>query len=168
MSVLPDADRAHLAKNYVEAAALYRQVLAHEPASFDALHGLAAASASMEEYGDAAWAFREALELQPDNARLRVNLACALFSLGRVSEAVRAYRIAASSPDAAARAMAIRNLACIAPGDPALDNAAILKAREAWAAEEIVAVASHSTWPPPPVKSFGSPITAPSSPPGTG
>ena len=142
-----DADRAHLAKNYVEAVALYRRVLSQDPASFDALHGFAAASASMEEYGDAAWGFRKAVELHPHDARLRVNLARALFALGRVSEAVRAYRIAASAPDAAARAMAIRSLACIVPGDPALDNAAILKARAAWAAEESAAVRPLSVGP---------------------
>ena len=59
----------------------------------------------------------------PTLPALRVNLAESLFALGHVSEAIREYERAAAEGDPAAREMALRNIACIAPGDPALDNA---------------------------------------------
>jgi predicted O-linked N-acetylglucosamine transferase (SPINDLY family) len=131
-----DADRAHVARRYADAVVLYQLALTQHPTSFDAWNGLGAASASLLEYGDAIAAFRRALALRPHDARLQVNLGRALFALGHVSEAVGLYRLAAASPDAQARAMAIQTLACIAPGDPALDNQAVLALRQAWAADE--------------------------------
>ena len=78
-------------------------------------------------------ALRRALALRPDATRLRVNLAESLFALGHVSEAVGEYERAARDGDPAARDMALRNIACIAPGDPAMDNLAIMRARRRWA-----------------------------------
>lgn len=133
---IAEADRAHLAKNYAQAIELYRVALAENPSLFNAWYGLACASASRFEFGDAIAAYRHALELRPHDAGLRVNLAEAQFSLGHISDAVRNYRLAAASDDAEIREMAVRNLACIAPGDPALDNATVLDLRRAWAAQE--------------------------------
>jgi protein O-GlcNAc transferase len=131
-----EADRVHLAKNYAEAIELYRLALAENPSLFEGWYGLACASASSLEFGDAIVAYQRALELRPHDAGLRVNLAEALFSLGHISDAVRNYRLAASADDPEIREMAVRNLACIAPGDPALDDAIILDMRRAWAAQE--------------------------------
>jgi predicted O-linked N-acetylglucosamine transferase (SPINDLY family) len=133
---LAEADRAHLAKSYAEAIELYRLALGENPSLFDAWYGLASASASRLEFGDAIAAYRRTLELRSHDAGLRVNLAEALFSLGHVSDAVRNYRIAAAADDAEVREMAVGNLACIAPGDPALDDAMILDMRRCWAAQE--------------------------------
>lgn len=140
MSLLDDADRAHVAKDYGEAVRLYRLSLLESPGSFAGHYGLAAASASRLEFGDAIDHYRRALRLQPQAADLHVNLAEALFALGHVSEAVQQYLLAAAAPDPALRAMALRNLACIAPGDPVLDNAGILAMRGAWAAAEAASV----------------------------
>lgn len=136
MSTLDDADSAHLEKRYAEAIRLYRVALAQDPTLFEAWYGLAAASASRLEYGDAIATYRLALALRPHDVDLHVNLASALFALGYVTEAVHNYQTAAGSRDAGVRAMALKNLACIAPGDPALDDEAILEMRKAWAALE--------------------------------
>jgi protein O-GlcNAc transferase len=134
--ILAVADRAHLARRYAEAIELYRLALAENSRLFDGWYGLACASASCLEFGDAIAAYGHALELRPHDAGLRVNLAEALFSLGHISDAVRNYRIASTANDAEIREMAVRNLACIAPGDPALDDATILEMRRAWVAQE--------------------------------
>jgi protein O-GlcNAc transferase len=140
MSILDAADRAHLAKNYAEAVQLYRSALAENPTLFEAWYGLAAASASRLEYGDAIATYRLALALRPHEVGLRVNLASALFALGYVTDAVKHYQFAAAAHDADARTMSLRNLACIAPGDPALDDEAILDLRRAWAAQEAAGI----------------------------
>jgi predicted O-linked N-acetylglucosamine transferase (SPINDLY family) len=136
MSTLAEADRAHLAKSYAEAIRLYRLALDEDPTLFDAWYGLASATASSSEYGDAIALYRRALALRPDDVGLHVNLASALFALGHVTDAVGNYRLAAMARDAETRDMSLRNLACIAPGDPELDDAAVLETRRAWAARE--------------------------------
>jgi len=136
MSTLAEADRAHLAKNHAEAIRLYRRALDADPTLFDAWYGLASASASVSEFGDAIAVYRRALALRPDDVGLHVNLASALFALGHVTDAVGNYRRAATARDAETRDMSLRNLACIAPGDPAQDDAAVLETRRAWAARE--------------------------------
>jgi protein O-GlcNAc transferase len=143
VSTLDEADRAHLEKRYAEAVELYRLALARDPALFEARYGLASACASRLEYGDAIAGYRSALAQRPHNAILRVNLASALFALGYVTDAVRNYQIAAAADDAEVRAMALRNLACIAPGDPALDEQAILAIRQTWAALEAQNISAH-------------------------
>jgi len=143
MSTLDDADSAHLEKRYAEAIRLYRVALAQDPTLFEAWYGLAAASASCQEYGDAIATYRFALALRPHDVDLHVNLASALFALGYVTEAVHNYQTAAGSRDAGVHAMALKNLACIAPGDPALDDEAILEMRQAWAALEAANMLSY-------------------------
>jgi protein O-GlcNAc transferase len=137
---LAEADQLHHGKNFTAAVEHYRAALARDPSLFDAWYGLGFALGAAGEHGEAAAAFREALELRPDAARLRVNLAESLFALGHVSAAVRQYQRAAAAGDAEARDKALRNIACIAPGDPALDNAAVLGARRQWAEAEAASV----------------------------
>ena len=84
--LLADADSAHLAKRYAEAARLYRLTLEETPDSFAACYGLAAACASQHEFGDAIEHYRRALTLQPEATDLHINLAEALFALGHVSQ----------------------------------------------------------------------------------
>jgi protein O-GlcNAc transferase len=120
------------------AAEHYHQALALDPALFEAWFGLGFAEGAVGEFGEAIEALRHALALQPDASRARVNLAEALLALGHVSEAVREYDRVAAGDDIAAREMAIRNLACIAPGDPAMDNQSIMSRRRLWAETQSV------------------------------
>jgi protein O-GlcNAc transferase len=136
---LEQADRLHQDKQLTQAVEHYRQAVARDASLFDAWYGLGFAQASIGETGHAIAALRRALTLRPDASRLRINLAEALFGLGHVSEAVREYQRAAAEGDRETRAMALRNIACIAPGDPALDNQAILRARRLWAGTEAAA-----------------------------
>ena len=135
---LTEADRLHSAKHLARAVVCYREALARDASLFDAWYGLGFAQGALEEHGAAVDALRAALALQPHAARLRVNLGESLFALGHVSDAVREYERAVAEGDPQARELAFRNIACIAPGDPALDNVAILRARQQWAAAETV------------------------------
>jgi predicted O-linked N-acetylglucosamine transferase (SPINDLY family) len=133
---LAEANRLHHARLYPEAVAAYRTAIACDPTRFDAWSGLGHAAASQFEYGEAIPAMRQALALRPAETWLRINLAKALFALGHVSEATSENERAIREGDAATRAMAVCNQAIIAPGDPRLDNAAILHIRSRWAAAE--------------------------------
>jgi len=144
---LAEADRLHYEKQFGAAAEHYREALARDASLFDAWYGLGFAQCAAGEYGEAARGLREALALQPDATRLRVNLAESLFALGRVSEAVREYERAIREGDRPTREMALANLACIAPGDPAMDNQAILHARRRWA-EAVSPAPSRPDWRP--------------------
>jgi len=137
---LAEADRLHHAKQFVPAVEHYRAALARDATSFEAWYGLGFAQGGLEEHGAAIEALRRALALRPDAVRVRVNLAEALFALGHVSEAVQEYERAAAAGDPEARGMALRNIACIAPGDPSMDNRAIAQSRRRWAA-------AASVWP---------------------
>jgi predicted O-linked N-acetylglucosamine transferase (SPINDLY family) len=133
---LEEADRLHQQKRFGPAAEHYRRALARDGALFEAWYGLGCAEASDGEFGAAIPALRRALTLRPDATRLRINLAEALFGLGYVSESVREYLRATAEGDPDTRALALRNIACIAPGDLAMDNAAIMRVRRLWAETE--------------------------------
>lgn len=133
---LAEADQHHLAGRYDEAIAAYKALVAADPASFDGWNGLGHAQASRLEYGGAIPALRNALRLRPNEAKVRVNLAKALFAIGHVSEAVREYARAWREGDGETRAAALRNLAVIAPGDPELGHAAVREIRRYWAEAE--------------------------------
>jgi predicted O-linked N-acetylglucosamine transferase (SPINDLY family) len=135
-----EARRLLEAGRHAEAAAAYRAMVAADPRSFDGWAGLGHAAAAQFDYAAAIVAMRRALALDPEAAWLRVNLARALFALGHVSDAVRECEAAVHAPDAEARRNAIRNAAIMAPGDPALDPAAILHRRRRWAAQEAAGV----------------------------
>jgi protein O-GlcNAc transferase len=92
------------------------------------------------QYAEAIAAYRRALALRPRDAGVHVNLGSALGALGYITDAVRNYRIGAAASEPEIRGMSLRNLACIAPGDPTLDDAAILDIRRAWAAQEAVKI----------------------------
>ncbi|WP_237214570.1 O-linked N-acetylglucosamine transferase, SPINDLY family protein [Falsiroseomonas oryziterrae] len=102
--------------------------------------GLGEALSATLDYADAIPAFRRALALAPAEAGLRVNLARALFALGHVSEAMRETERAIREGDAEVRALALRNQAIMAPGDPDLGNAEILRIRRRWALSEAASV----------------------------
>jgi protein O-GlcNAc transferase len=133
---LREADRLHQDRQFTQSVEHYRGALIRDPSLLEAWYGLGCAQQSVGEHGEAIAALRGALSLRPDAARLRIHLAESLFALGHVSGAVREYQRAAADGDHETRAMATGNIACIAPGDPAMDNAAILQARRTWADAE--------------------------------
>jgi predicted O-linked N-acetylglucosamine transferase (SPINDLY family) len=137
-ALLAEADGLHRAGQLGPAAEHYRRALALDAELFDAWYGLGFAQGRAGEHGEAVEALRRALVLRPDDARSRVNLGQSLFALGHVSEAVREYERVIRVGDARARELAMRNVACIAPGDPALDNAGILSARRRWAEAQAI------------------------------
>ncbi|MBL8836484.1 MAG: tetratricopeptide repeat protein [Alphaproteobacteria bacterium] len=130
------ADALQIAGAYRDAAAAYRRVLALDRQNPGAWFGLGCAELERHAYGDAVAALRQAAALLPEVPAPRFNLAKALFELGEVDEAVDLYRQIAARRDGALRAEALAALACIIPGAPRADNAAILAARRAWAAVE--------------------------------
>lgn len=133
---LDEADRLHQEKQFGPAAEHYRRALARDGSLSEAWYGLGCAEASGGEFGAAIPALRRALTPRPNATRLRINLAEALFGLGYVSDSVREYLRAIAEGDPETQALALRNIACIAPGDLAMDNAAIMRARRLWAETE--------------------------------
>lgn len=137
---LADADKHHLAGRFAQAVAAYRQLALREPGNFEVWNGLGHAAASLQEFGEAIPALRRALEIRPGMHRLRVNLGKALFEIGHASQATREFVRARHEGDEETRTLALRNLAVVAPGDPALDNATVLAMRRDWALAESAAV----------------------------
>ena len=135
-ALLAEADRLHLAKDYAGATEFYANALVRNANLAMAWYGLGCARGSLGEHGEAIEALRRAIALTPNDPRMRANLAEALFAVGHVSEAISEYQHMTLEGDATLREVALRNMACIAPGDPALDNAAILRLRKAWAATQ--------------------------------
>ena len=133
-AALHEADKLHQAGNYQAAVAAYRRALHADQSLHEAWYGLGCACASQYAYGDAVAALRQAVSHRPDAAGARCNLAEALFQLGEVDEAVAEYSLAADQGDPEVRAVALGALACIAPGCPSLDHAAVRQIREDWAA----------------------------------
>lgn len=136
IAALAEADDLHRARRYDAAIAAYRRAVAADPGLFEAWMGLGMAAATTGAHAAAIAALRRALGLRPGVAWLRVNLAKSLFALGYVGDAVRQNDIAIAEGPDEVRAMALRNQASIAPGDPGLDNAAIRAIRSRWAAAE--------------------------------
>jgi predicted O-linked N-acetylglucosamine transferase (SPINDLY family) len=133
-AALHEADQLHQGGNHQAAVAAYRRALNADPSLHEAWYGLGCACASQYAYGDAVAALRRVVSYRPDAAGARCNLAEALFQLGKVDEAVTEYGLAAEQGDPEVRAIALGALACIAPGCPGLDHAAVRRVRQDWAA----------------------------------
>ena len=131
---LRHADALHRARRLPEAEATYERAIALDADSFAAWYGLGMSRAARFAYPLAVQALREALRREPSAAALRTTLAEALFQTGAVDEACAEYAEAIRTGDAAVRALAARNLACIIPGAPGADNAAVRAVRGAFAA----------------------------------
>lgn len=127
-------DALHAQKQLAEAVAAYRDAVRLDPGRTEAWWGMACALRTLGDFADAAAALRRLVELAPGDDRARHNLGTTLHELGRTDEAVAALRHCAR-PGAAAPAMARGVIATIIPGNPAADNAAVLEARRAWAAD---------------------------------
>lgn len=123
-----------MARDYPAAIALYRRALAGDASLFEAWYGLGCASLTCGAHAAAAEALHRAIALRPDANGARCNLAEALFQCGAIDDAIAQYRHAAEHGNAEMRAVALAGIACIAPGGPGQDNAAVLAARQRWIA----------------------------------
>jgi protein O-GlcNAc transferase len=133
VALLHDADALHSAQQLDAAAVAYQRALAEDNALVEAWYGLGCCHLARLSYGAAAEALERAVTLRPDAAGARSNLAEALFQLGRVDDAVQHYIRAADSGHPEVAQLSLETLACIAPGAPSLDNAAVLTIRQRWA-----------------------------------
>jgi tetratricopeptide (TPR) repeat protein len=127
------ADALLLARQPAEAEAEYRRSIAIGPASFEIWYGFGNSLLARYAYGEARDALTQAVALDPGSAGARCNLAEALFQMGEVDAAIGHYLQAAAAGDARVQAHAMRNIACIIPGSPGSDNAAVLAVRRALA-----------------------------------
>ena len=89
--LLAQATTAHRQGRLAEAEPLYRQVLAIDPAHFDALHMLGVVHAQQSQHPQAIETLRLALQIAPDNATAHCNLGNALRGFRRPLEALANY-----------------------------------------------------------------------------
>ena len=133
LSQLRRADALQRDKQYALAVEAYRCALTGDPMLLDAWYGLGCAHSALLAYGAAARALRRAMELRPDANGARCTLAEVLFQLGDVDAAMAEFERVAGVDDPEIRAIALANIACIAPGSADCDNAGVLAVRRRWA-----------------------------------
>lgn len=92
--ILAKALDHHQAGRLAEAAAYYRQVLSDHPEQADALHYLGVLEHQAGDNPGALKLLRRSVELRPDSAEFRNNLASVLVELRCLDEAVDTYRSA--------------------------------------------------------------------------
>lgn len=92
--LLTAAVRQHEAGNLAAAEALYRDILARDPAQPDALHLLGLIAQAAGDLTGAAAGIRQALALRPDEAVFHYNLANVLRDAGQLDDAIASYRAA--------------------------------------------------------------------------
>jgi protein O-GlcNAc transferase len=130
------ADAMQQLKQLGEAAAEYRHALVLDDSQFDAWFGLGCAELARGAYGAAVIGLRRAVALEPERPEVHHNLAKSLFELGEIDAALEHYEIAAGPEWSTLHRDALANIAVIVPGSLCADNAAVLRARRAWAAIE--------------------------------
>ena len=126
------ADAFHASGRLTEAVSSYETALRLNETSAEAWYGAGCAELARKAFGAAALALGRAAELAPKSGRARYNLGKALFELGRVDEAIRNFEVA-TRLDPELAPLATRSIACIIPGSPAADHAAVRRARQNWA-----------------------------------
>jgi predicted TPR repeat methyltransferase len=87
-----EARALHRSGDLARAEALYREVLAAEPAHFRALNNLGAIYEALGRAGDAEDAYRRAAEAAPESAIVQFNLGRLLHLANRADEAEALYR----------------------------------------------------------------------------
>ena len=98
--MLKKALALHQRGQLAKAAALYRQILTHNPRDADALHLLGVIETQRKNSLAAIELFDRAIELRPDNAAFFSNRGTALKALKRVDEALASFnRALAINPD---------------------------------------------------------------------
>ncbi len=148
-ATLTTADALHAKGQLPEAIAAYREAVRSDPGLYLAWYGLGCALYTAGAFSDAVTALRRAVKVAPSAMPARATLGEALYALGQVTDSNRNYARIARDGDATLRQLALGNIACSAPGDPAMDNAAIRRAREAWIAAEAATIRPLNTPPRP-------------------
>ncbi len=133
-----------------DAIAAYAIVLRIDSNSADGWYGAGCAHLALGAAGSAARCFARAAGLEPRSAPVNYNFAKSLFELGHIERAVSLFERAAAL-DPAMEEMAIGSIACIIPGDPRADHAAVLNLRRRWA-DKVAPPAVSSKPPPGPVQ----------------
>jgi tetratricopeptide (TPR) repeat protein len=111
--------RAHFALGNVALAAEgFRRALREDPASVDAMNGLAACYDRMGRFDLARSLYEQALALAPDDARLYANLATSLDLQGRLAEAATLRKEASARFAMASRALPLSPPPQVAPPVP--------------------------------------------------
>ena len=134
----PDAKamRLYRAGRFAEAEAAFRRATQRHPGSAEDWSGMGHAAADQLEFGTAIAALRQAIALGVTDPAVRANLARALFALGHVGAAMVETEGALAFATGEQRDKLLSNAMVMAPGDPCLDNAAILGIRRRWAEAE--------------------------------
>ena len=137
---LAAADTLHADRKFAEAIAHYREAVQRDSGLYLAWYGLGCALFTSDAFADAIVALRRAVGIDPMAMPARATLGESLYALGHVTASTQEYARVASDGDATLRALALSNIACIAPGDPALDNQGILDVRRRWMEAEAAAI----------------------------
>jgi protein O-GlcNAc transferase len=136
MSTTAEATRLYEAGQFAAAEDAFRMATTRDPRSAQAWSGLGHAAAARREHGTAIAALRRAIALGDEDPAVRVNLARSLFALGHVGAATAENERALAAATGEVRDKAIANAMIMAPCDPGLDNAGILRVRRRWAEAE--------------------------------
>ena len=144
------ADRLHEAGKLADAITQYRAAVRADPGLYLGWYGLGCALYTSGAFADAVAALRRAIKVSPNALPARATLGEALYALGQVTDSNRNYVRIARDAEPTLRQLALGNIACAAPSDPSMDNAAIRRAREAWIAAEAVSIVPIPRKPRPP------------------
>ena len=139
-ALLNAADALHAAGKLPEAIASYRDAVRADPGLYLGWYGLGCALYTAGAFADAVAALRQAVGIAPNAMPARATLGEALYAIGQITDSNRSYAHIARDGDATLKHLALGNIACAAPSDPAMDNAAIKRAREAWIAAEAASI----------------------------
>ena len=142
------ADVLQASGQFQAAIAAYTLALQIDTNAADGWFGAGCAHLTLNEAGSAAACFTRAAALAPHAGPVFHNLGKSLFQLGRIEAAVAAFQ-RAEALDPQLSAMAQENIACIIPGDPGADHAAVLQARSRWARTTAAGITRPALHPPP-------------------
>jgi len=134
------ADRLHEAGKLAEAIPQYRAAVRADPGLYLGWYGLGCALYTAGAFADAVEALRRAIKVSPNALPARATLGEALYALGQVTDSNRNYARIVRDAEPTLKHLALGNIACAAPSDPTMDNAAIRRAREAWVAAEAASI----------------------------
>ncbi|TPE61817.1 tetratricopeptide repeat protein [Sandaracinobacter neustonicus] len=136
--------KAWLGLNKVpEALQAYRQALAQDPDSVEALNGMAVCFDRLGRFEDARTHYEAALGIDPTSPVLLNNYGLSLYLQGAYDESARFLRLAAAAGDPAVQAAALRTLAKIENGNRAPVQTAAVQASPAESGPRIVRTSGH-------------------------
>lgn len=119
------------ANNVTQALQAYRQALAQDPDSIEALNGIAVCFDRLGRWEDARLHYETALGIDPTSAMLLNNYGLSLYLQGDLKGAERFLRLAAAAGDADVQAASLRTLARIERDSHAKPQAESLRMAEA-------------------------------------